>query len=588
MLQYNDRQGKERLKLKHLIKHSKKYTKEVICGPLFKLFEASFELGVPLVMKQMIDIGIGEGRSSYIVGMSFVLILLGVLGLTSTVIAQYFSAKAAVGITSGMKRDMLSHIQSLSFTELDGAGTSTLITRMTSDANQVQNGINLTLRLFMRSPFIVFGAMIMAFTIDVKSALTFAAVIPALSIVVFGIMLICIPLYKKVQARLDGVLSITRENLTGVRVIRAFCREDAEKSRFDAKSEELSHEQERVGKISALMNPLTYVLINFAVLILIYVGAIRVEAGILTQGAVIALYNYMSQILVELVKFASLIITITKSVASENRMEKVFEMKPSMAISENAEKPSAIKDITFTNVSLKYATSSENSLEGIDFSVKKGETVGIIGGTGSGKSSLVNLIPRFYDATEGEILVNGKNIDRFDIETLRSLIGIVPQKAVLFRGTIKENLLWGNENASEDDINEALTASQSADFVSAKKDGLDEIVEQNGRNFSGGQRQRLTIARALVRRPDVLILDDSSSALDFATDAALRRAIGNLDYKPTVFIVSQRTSSIKNADKIIVLDDGMQVGLGDHESLLRDCPVYREIHESQFRREGEK
>ena len=574
--------------MKHLIKHSKQYTREVICGPLFKLFEASFELGVPLVMKQIIDVGIGESRSSYIVGMSFVLILLGVLGLTSTVIAQYFSAKAAVGITSGIKRDMLSHIQSLSFTELDGAGTSTLITRMTSDANQVQNGINLTLRLFMRSPFIVLGAMIMAFTIDVKSAITFAVVIPSLSLVVFGIMIICIPLYKKVQARLDGVLSIARENLTGVRVIRAFCREDAEKSRFDAKSEELSREQERVGKISALMNPLTYVLINFAVLILIYVGAIRVEEGILTQGAVIALYNYMSQILVELVKFASLIITITKSVASEHRMEKVFEMKPSMANSDGAEKPSSIEDITFRNVSLKYATSSENSLEGIDFSVKKGETVGIIGGTGSGKTSLVNLIPRFYDATEGEILVNGKKIDAFDIEALRSKIGIVPQKAVLFRGTIKENLLWGNENASDEDINEALSASQSADFVSAKKDGLEEMVEQNGRNFSGGQRQRLTIARALVRRPDVLILDDSSSALDFATDAALRKAIGALDYKPTVFIVSQRTSSIKNADKIIVLDDGMQVGAGDHDSLLCDCPVYREIHESQFRREGEK
>ena len=572
--------------MKHLIKHSKKYTKEVICGPLFKLFEASFELGVPLVMKRIIDTGIGEGKSGYIIGMSFVLILLGVLGLTSTVIAQYFSAKAAVGITSGMKRDMLSHIQSLSFSELDSAGTSTLITRMTSDANQVQNGINLTLRLFMRSPFIVFGAMIMAFTIDVKSALTFVAVIPALSVVVFGIMLICIPLYRKVQSRLDSVLSITRENLTGVRVVRAFCREDTEKKRFDAKSEELSEEQERVGKISALMNPLTYVLINFAVLILIYVGAIRVETGILTQGAVIALYNYMSQILVELVKFASLIITITKSVASAHRMEKVFEMKPSMMSAEGAEKPFEIDEITFRNVSLKYATSSENSLDGIDFSVKKGETVGIIGGTGAGKSSLVNLIPRFYDATEGEISINGKNIRAFDVEALRSLIGIVPQKAVLFRGTIKENLLWGNEKASEEDINEALAASQSAEFVLAKKDGLDEKVEQNGRNFSGGQRQRLTIARALVRRPDVLILDDSSSALDFATDAALRKAIGALDYKPMVFIVSQRTSSIKNADKIIVLDDGAQVGIGDHESLLRDCPVYREIHESQFGREG--
>lgn len=574
--------------MKHLIKHSKKYTKEVICGPLFKLFEASFELGVPLVMKQMIDVGIGEGRSGYIVGMSFVLILLGVLGLTSTVIAQYFSAKAAVGITSGMKRDMLSHIQSLSFTELDSAGTSTLITRMTSDANQVQNGINLTLRLFMRSPFIVFGAMIMAFTIDVKSALTFAAVIPALSVVVFGIMLICIPLYKKVQARLDGVLSITRENLSGVRVIRAFCREDNEKSRFDAKSEELAEEQERVGRISALMNPLTYVLINFAVLILIYVGAIRVEVGILTQGAVIALYNYMSQILVELVKFANLIITITKSVACEHRMEKVFEMTSSMENDERAEKLSEIESIRYKNVALRYASSSENSLEGIDFSAKRGETIGIIGGTGSGKSSLVNLIPRFYDASEGEILINEKNIKDLDIETLRSHIGVVPQKAVLFRGTIRENLLWGNESATDEEIKESLEASQSSDFVFGKKDGLDEIVEQNGRNFSGGQRQRLTIARALVRRPDVLILDDSSSALDFATDSALRRAIGALKYDPTVFIVSQRTSSIKNADKIIVLDDGVQVGIGDHESLLRDCPVYREIHESQFRREGEQ
>lgn len=575
------------MKLKYLIKHSKKYTKEVICGPLFKLFEASFELGVPLVMKQMIDVGIGEGRSGYIAGMSLVLVLLGVLGLTSTVIAQYFSAKAAVGITSGMKRDMLSHIQSLSFGELDSAGTSTLIARMTSDANQVQNGINLTLRLFMRSPVIVFGAMIMAFTIDVKSALTFAAVIPALSVVVFGIMLICIPLYKKVQTKLDGVLSLTRENLTGVRVIRAFCREETEKNRFGERCEELLYEQEKVGKISALMNPLTYVLINFAVLILIYIGAIRVETGILTQGAVIALYNYMSQILVELVKFASLIITITKSLVSEHRMEKVFEMKPSMVACDGAEKLTSVESIDFRNVSLMYASSSEKSLEGIDFSVKKGETVGIIGGTGSGKSSLVNLIPRFYDATEGEILVNGKNIDTLDIESLRSRMGIVPQKAVLFRGTIRENLLWGNENASEDDINEALAASQSADFVAAKKDGVFEKVEQNGRNFSGGQRQRLTIARALVRRPDVLILDDSSSALDFATDAALRKAIGGLDYKPTVFIVSQRTSSIKNADKIIVLDDGVQVGVGDHESLLRDCPVYREIHESQFRKEGE-
>lgn len=573
--------------MKQLIKHAKNYKKEVICGPLFKLFEATFELGVPLVMQQMIDVGIGEGRRGYIVGMSFVLILLGVLGLTSTVIAQYFSAKAAVGITSGMKRDLLTHIQSLSFGELDSAGTSTLITRMTSDANQVQNGINLTLRLFMRSPFIVFGAMIMAFTIDVKSALTFAAVIPALSVVVFGIMLICIPLYLRVQQKLDGVLGLTRENLTGVRVIRAFRRENIEKERFKEKSEALSYEQEKVGKISALMNPLTYVLINFAVLILIYVGAIRVEVGILTQGAVIALYNYMSQILVELVKFANLIITITKSVACERRMESVYDYRTGMSTPQNAKRPEKVGNITFKNVSLTYGSSSEPALEGISFDARSGETVGIIGGTGSGKSSLVNLIPRFYDASEGEVLIDGTDVRELDTENLRSRIGVVPQKAVLFRGTIRENLLWGNENADEKTLNEAVTASQSVDFISKKEKGLDEIVEQNGKNFSGGQRQRLTIARALVRRPEVLILDDSTSALDFATDASLRRAINLLDYNPTVFIVSQRTSSLKNADKIIVLDDGKQVGVGTHAELLESCPVYREIHLSQFKKEGE-
>ncbi len=572
--------------MKHLIKHAKKYKKEVVCGPLFKLFEASFELGVPLCMKQMIDVGIGEGRQGYIVTMSLVLVLLGVLGLCSTVIAQYFSAKAAVGITSKMKRELLSHIQSLSFSELDGAGTATLITRMTNDANQVQNGINLTLRLFMRSPFIVFGAMIMAFTIDVKSALIFASVIPALSIVVFGIMVICIPLYKRVQAKLDGILSLTRENLTGVRVIRAFCGEKSEKARFFDNSEELSKEQERVGRISALMNPLTYVLINLAVLILIYVGAIRVEHGILTQGAVIALYNYMSQILVELIKFASLIITITKSVACENRIEKVFELRSSMNEASDGISTDEIQEITFKNVSLTYGSSKEPSLEEVEFTAKKGEKIGIIGGTGSGKTSLVNLIPRFYDATEGEILINGKNIKEYDTEKLRSLIGTVPQKAVLFRGTIRENLLWGNKDATDDELQDALSASQSADFV--KEKGLDYVVEQGGKNFSGGQRQRLTIARALVRRPHVLILDDSSSALDFATDAALRSAINQLEYSPLVFIVSQRTSSIKNADRIIVLDDGRQVGIGSHDELLQSCPVYREIHESQFRREGEQ
>jgi len=574
--------------VKHLLKHAKKYKKEVVCGPLFKLFEATFELGVPLVMQQIIDVGIGEGRQRYIIGMSLVLVLLGVLGLASTLVAQYFSAKAAVNIVGGMKRDLLFHIQSLSFTELDKVGTSTLITRMTSDANQLQNGINLTLRLFMRSPFIVFGAMIMAFTIDVKSALTFAAVIPLLSIVVFGIMLICIPLYRGVQQKLDGVLSITRENLSGVRVIRAFRREPFEKSRFNERCEELSREQERVGRISALMNPLTYVLINVAVLVLIYIGAIRVETGILTQGAVIALYNYMSQILVELIKFASLIITITKSVASEHRMEGIFEIKSSMEMKENGIMPENIGNVSFKNVSLTYEGASEPSLEGISFEANRGETIGIIGGTGSGKSSLVNLIPRFYDASEGEITLGGVNVKELDAAVLREKVGVVPQRAVLFRGSVRENLLWGNENADDETIKEALDASQSSEFISKKEKGIEETVEQGGRNFSGGQRQRLTIARALVRRPEVLILDDSTSALDFATDAALRRAVSELDFAPTVFIVSQRTSSLKNADKIIVLDDGKQVGLGTHEELLSSCPVYREIHESQFRREGEK
>ncbi len=570
--------------MKHLIKHAKKYKKEVICGPLFKLLEASFELCVPLVMKQIIDVGIAEGRSGYIAAMSALMLLLGVLGLVSTLFAQYFSAKAAVYITSGMKRDLMTHIQSLSHAELDSAGASTLITRMTSDANQVQNGINMTLRLFMRSPFIVFGAMIMAFTIDVKSALTFVTVIPLLSIVVFGIMLICIPMYKRVQARLDGVLSLTRENLTGVRVIRAFRMEEREKSRFYERSEELSEEQEKVGRISALTNPLTYVLINFAVLILIYVGAIRVEGGILTQGLVIALYNYMSQILVELIKFANLIITMTKAVASEHRMEKMFELRPTMK--NGAVVTDDIESIEFDSVSLIYGTSSEPALEGVSFKATSGEVIGIIGGTGSGKSTLVNLIPRFYDATSGTVKINGRDVKELDTESLRKRIGVVPQKAELFRGTIKDNLLFGNENAEESDINEALFASQSMDFVSEREKGLLDNVEQNGRNFSGGQKQRLTIARALVRRPCVLILDDSTSALDFATDAALRCAIAELDYNPTVFIVSQRTSSIKNADRIIVLDDGRQAGLGTHDELLRDCPVYREIHESQFRKES--
>ncbi len=572
--------------MKHLLKHAKKYTKECICGPVFKLLEASFELCVPLVMKRIIDVGIANGDRPYIIKKALLMVLLGLLGFACTVVAQYFSAKASVGIVAGLKRELIGHISSLSHTELDTLGSSTLITRMTSDANQVQSGINLTLRLFMRSPFIVFGSAIMAFTIDVKTATTFAAVIPALSVVVFGIMLICIPLYKKVQSGLDGVMLLSRENLAGVRVIRAFRRENAEIKDFDASCENLKREQNLVGRISALMNPLTYALINVAILVLIYVGALRVDSGAITQGAVIALYNYMSQILIELVKFANLIITMTKSVACENRMEKVFDVGSSLK--ELGNETPDFSSIEMRDVSLTYKGASAPSLEHVNFIAERGETIGIIGGTGSGKSSLVNLIPHFYDATEGEVLVGGKNINTVDTEKLRRRIGVVPQKAMLFRGTIKDNLLWGDKNADDDALEEALEASQSAQFVSEKKDGINERVDQGGRNFSGGQRQRLTVARALVRRPDVLILDDSSSALDFATDAAMRKAIKNLPYKPTTFIVSQRTSSIASADRIIVLDDGKQVACGTHEELLETCDVYREIHESQTGKEAAK
>ena len=537
-------------------------------------------------MKRIIDVGIANGDRPYIIKNALLMVLLGLLGFACTVVAQYFSAKASVGIVAGLKRELIGHISSLSHTELDTLGSSTLITRMTSDANQVQSGINLTLRLFMRSPFIVFGSAIMAFTIDVKAATTFAAVIPALSVVVFGIMLICIPLYKKVQSGLDGVMLLSRENLAGVRVIRAFRRENAEIKDFDASCENLKREQNLVGRISALMNPLTYALINAAILVLIYVGAIRVDSGAITQGAVIALYNYMSQILIELVKFANLIITMTKSVACENRMEKVFDVGSSLK--ELGNEVPDFSSIEMRDVSLTYKGASAPSLEHVNFRAERGETIGIIGGTGSGKSSLVNLIPHFYDATEGEVLVGGKNINTVDTEKLRRRIGVVPQKAMLFRGTIKDNLLWGDKNADDDALEEALEASQSAQFVSEKKDGINERVDQGGRNFSGGQRQRLTVARALVRRPDVLILDDSSSALDFATDAAMRKAIKNLPYKPTTFIVSQRTSSIASADRIIVLDDGKQVACGTHEELLETCDVYREIHKSQTGKEAAK
>ena len=569
-----------------LFVYLKEYKKETILGPLFKLLEASFELFVPLVVASMIDVGIKTGDTGYIIRMCLVLIALGVIGLVCSITAQYFAAKAAVGFVKKIRHALFRHIQSLSYTELDTLGASTMITRMTSDVNQVQNGTNLTLRLLLRSPFVVFGAMVMAFTIDWKAAMVFVVTIPLLCIVVFGIMLVSIPLYRKVQARLDRLLGITRENLTGVRVLRAFCKENEEIAEFEERNEALTGVQKFVGRISALMNPVTYIIINLAVVALIWTGAIRVEAGILTQGMVIALYNYMSQILTELVKMANLIINITKAVACGNRLASVFEITSSQQqASASPEKPESAPEVEFRNVSLQYKGAGEDSLSGLSFSVRPGETIGVIGGTGSGKTSLVNLIPRFYDATGGEVLVRGANVQSYPLEELRSMIGVVPQKAVLFQGTFRENLKWGNPDATDDELWDALASAQAQEVVESKKGGLDFEIEQAGRNLSGGQRQRLTIARALVRRPRILILDDSSSALDFATDAALRKSIRELPYSPTVFLVSQRASSIQYADKIIVLDDGEAVGIGTHEELLRDCAVYQEIYNSQFRKE---
>lgn len=569
-----------------LFVYLKEYKKETILGPLFKLLEASFELFVPLVVASMIDVGIKTGDTGYIIRMCLVLIALGVIGLVCSITAQYFAAKAAVGFVKKIRHALFRHIQSLSYTELDTLGASTMITRMTSDVNQVQNGTNLTLRLLLRSPFVVFGAMVMAFTIDWKAAMVFVVTIPLLCIVVFGIMLVSIPLYRKVQARLDRLLGITRENLTGVRVLRAFCKENEEIAEFEERNEALTGVQKFVGRISALMNPVTCIIINLAVVALIWTGAIRVEAGILTQGMVIALYNYMSQILTELVKMANLIINITKAVACGNRIASVFEITSSQQqASASPEKPESAPEVEFRNVSLQYKGAGEDSLSGLSFSVRPGETIGVIGGTGSGKTSLVNLIPRFYDATGGEVLVRGANVQSYPLEELRSMIGVVPQKAVLFQGTVRENLKWGNPDATDDELWDALASAQAQEVVESKKGGLDFEIEQAGRNLSGGQRQRLTIARALVRRPRILILDDSSSALDFATDAALRKSIRELPYSPTVFLVSQRASSIQYADKIIVLDDGEAVGIGTHEELLRDCAVYQEIYNSQFRKE---
>jgi ABC-type multidrug transport system fused ATPase/permease subunit len=574
--------------LKKLLIYLKDYKMESFLGPLFKLLEASFELMVPLVIAAIIDRGIANGDRGYIIRMCLILAGLGMVGLISSVTAQYFAAKASAGFAKKLKHALFEHILGLSFSEMDRRGTATLITRMTSDMNQLQTGINLTLRLLLRSPFVVFGAMIMAFTIDVRAALVFAAAIPVLSVVVFGIMLWCIPLYKKVQTQLDKVLGITKGNLTGVRVIRAFCKEDEEIHAFQEENEALSRVQKYVGRISSLMNPITYVLINAAIIGLIWIGGVRVNSGRITQGAVVALYNYMAQILVELIKLANLIITITKSVACGNRIQDIFEVRSSLVETDQMPSPKACDTaVEFCHVNLRYQDAGDNALTDINFTAKRGEIIGIIGGTGSGKSSLVNLIPRFYDATDGEVLVNGSNVKDYPMNALRDMIGMVLQNAVLFTGTIRENMQWGKSDATDKEILEALDIAQAREVVDSKG-GLDYRIEQGGKNLSGGQKQRFTIARALVKQPEILILDDSSSALDFATDAALRKAILEIPNHPTVFIVSQRASSLQHADQIIVLDDGKIAGIGTSEDLMRSCSVYREIYDSQFRKEETK
>lgn len=582
--------------MKTLLAYLKGYKKESILAPLFKMLEASFELFVPLVMAAIIDVGIANQDKPYIVKMCFVLIALGIIGLVCSITAQYFAAKAATGVGTGIRHGLFEHIQKFTFTEMDQLGTSTLITRMTSDINQIQSGVNLVLRLFLRSPFIVFGAMIMAFTVDVKAALVFVVTIPLLSLIVFGIMLVTMPMYKKVQADLDQVLLATRENLTGARVIRAFNKEEDETKRFENANQILTDAQKYVGRISGMMNPLTYIIVNGAIIALIYVGAVRVDIGDLTQGQVVALINYMSQILVELVKLANLIISVTKAAACLNRVESVLAVKPDMNEGDGRWKSNSseadrdlknkIPVVEFSHVSLTYKGTSDTSLSDINFCAEKGQTIGIIGGTGSGKSSLVNLIPRFYDATDGTVKINGRDIKEYQTENLREHIGVVLQKAVLFKGSIADNLRWGKEDATEQEMYEALDISQAREFVDTKQGGLEFQIEQGGRNLSGGQKQRMTIARALVRKPEILILDDSASALDFATDAALRKSIKEMKNQPTVFIVSQRAASIQYADQIIVLDDGAMAGIGTHEELLKDCPVYQEIYYSQFPKEA--
>ena len=573
--------------MKKLLVFLKDYKKESILGPLFKLLEASFELLVPLVMATIIDVGIAGGDKGYVMKMCGVLVLLALIGLVCSLTAQFFAAKAAVGFAAKLRHALFSHIQGFSFSELDEVGSATLITRMTSDVNQVQSGVNLVLRLFLRSPFIVFGAMIMAFTIDVKAAMIFVVTIPALAVVVFGIMLISIPLFKKVQAGLDEVLRITRENLTGVRVIRAFHKEEEEEEHFREKNTFLTGLQLHVGKISALMNPLTYVLINLGLVALIWTGGLRVHTGAITQGEVVALVNYMSQILVELVKLANLIITVTKAVACGNRIESVLEMNSTMEDgTEERGKDAAEYLVDFENVSMRYQGGGAEAVSGITLRVKPGETIGIIGGTGAGKSTVVNLIPRFYDISGGSLRVNGRDVREYELKSLRDMIGIVPQKAVLFSGTIRENMQWGKSEATDEEIYEALEIAQAKDFVEEKDGKLDARIDQGGKNLSGGQRQRLTIARALIKKPKILILDDSASALDYATDANLRRAIRNMKDSPTVFLVSQRAASILHADQILVLDDGEAVGIGTHEELLQKCEVYQEIYYSQFSKES--
>ncbi len=571
--------------MKKLFVHLKDYKKHCVLAPLFKMLEACFELFIPLVVAAIIDYGIANKDTSYIAWCCAIMVALGAIGLTCTLFAQYFSAFCAVGFVSSVKHGLFKHISSLSYKEIDTLGSSTMITRMTSDINQLQTGVNLTLRLFMRSPVIVFGAMIMAFIVDVKASLIFVVTIPLLALVVFGIILSTIPLYKKVQSKLDKVMNTSRENLSGARVIRAFGLEEQQSGKFHKETEELNSAQRFVGRISAIMNPATYAIVNISIAILIWQGAIQVDHGNLTQGQVIALYNYMTQILVELVKLANLIVTITKSVASGNRIEAIFEVEPSQMGGELKECNESEYAIEFKNAFLRYAGSPEYTLENISFSIKHGESVGIIGGTGSGKTSLVNMIGRFYDAEKGSVLYNGRNVSEYDLEFLREEIGVVPQKAVLFHGSVRDNLKWGNKNATDDEILTAIENAQATDVLNSKSEGLDFMIEEGGKNLSGGQKQRYTIARALVKRPSVLILDDSASALDYATDAKLRQAISRLDFKPTTFIVSQRTASIMGCDQIIVLDDGQIVGIGKHNDLLENCLVYQEIYNSQFKEE---